>query len=243
MNIGKKGIDVAKMDLKLILLEAMSGDKFAEDRRKPNYQDWIENQVMEAIYNSTMAYVQVYGMGAGSSDRTGIEKPELLHLMEKWRDGIAIIKPKERMVLLGFVEKDLGTKIATESCQGVVWLPQNVVIVLQDENVFEGTFGKVQKVTIRGTTCILEWIEFAGKTMKFAKNLDNRKKRSVEALAYPIDHPGVIKLLYLNTRTYELYSMWWNRRPLMNMIAYDKTIMETHESEILQSVGHDFEAR
>ena len=75
----------------------------------------------EAIYNSTMAYVQVYGAGAGSSD--GIGKSELLQLMEKWHDGIAIIKPKGRTVLPGFVEKDLTAKIATESRQRVVWLP------------------------------------------------------------------------------------------------------------------------
>ena len=29
----------------------------------------------------------------------------------------------------------------------------------------------------------------------------------------------------------------------MNMIAYDKTIVETHKSKILQSTGHNFEAR
>ena len=76
LNNSERGIDVAKVDLKLLLLEAMGGDKFAKDRRKPNYQDWIENQVTEAIYNSTVAYVQIYGTGAGSSDGTG--KPELM---------------------------------------------------------------------------------------------------------------------------------------------------------------------
>ena len=67
-----------------------------------------------------LAYVQVYGAGVGSSDGTGIGKPELSHLMEKWHDGIAIIKPRGRTVLLGFVKKDLAAKIATESRQGVV---------------------------------------------------------------------------------------------------------------------------
>ena len=43
--------------------------------------------------------------------------------------------------------------------------------------------------------------------MKVNKNLDNLKERLVEALACPVDHLGVIKLLYLNTRTYESYSM------------------------------------
>ena len=79
--------------------------------------------------------------------------------------------------------------------------------------------------------------------MKVEKNKENQLQRSAEALACPVDHPGVIKLLYLNTRTYESYSMWWNRGSLMNMMAYDKTIVETHEDEILRCAGHDFEAR
>ena len=58
----------------------------------------------------------------------------------------------------------------------------------QDENVFEGTFGKVRKVTIRGAASIPEWIEFAGKTMKVKKNKENRLQRSAKALACPVDH-------------------------------------------------------
>ena len=38
-------------------------------------------------------------------------------MMEKWRDGNALIKPKGRNSLIGFVEKDLAAKIATESRQ------------------------------------------------------------------------------------------------------------------------------
>ena len=111
----------------------MDGDEFVEDRRKSNYQDWIESQVTEAIYNSMVAYVAIFGPGVGSNDGSG--KPELMQLMEKWCDGIAIIKPQGRTVLPGFVEKDLAAKIATESCQGVVWLPRSAVIAPQDENV------------------------------------------------------------------------------------------------------------
>ena len=125
----------------------------------------------------------------------------------------------------------------------MVWLPLSAVIVPQDENVFEGTFGKVRKVTIRGAARNPEWIELAGKTMKVEKNKENRLQRLAKALACPVDHPGVIKLLYSNTRTYESYSMWWNGGSLMNMMAYDRTIVETHEDEILRRAGHDFEAR
>ena len=97
----------------------------------------------EAIYNTTVAYVQVYGAGQRSSDGTGIGKPELLQMLEKWCNGILLIKLKGRMVLPGFMEKDLAAKIATKSRQRVAWLLWNAMIILQDSNVFEGTFGKV----------------------------------------------------------------------------------------------------
>ena len=71
LNNGERGIDAMKEDLKLLLLAAMDGDEFLEDRRKPNYQDWIENQVTEAIFNSMVAYVAIFGPGVGSSDGSG----------------------------------------------------------------------------------------------------------------------------------------------------------------------------
>ena len=37
LSNGERGIDVVKEDLKLFLLEAMGGDEFVEDQRKPNY--------------------------------------------------------------------------------------------------------------------------------------------------------------------------------------------------------------
>ena len=51
---------------------------------------------------------------------------------------------------------------------------------------------------IRGASFIPKWIKFAGKTIKAKDSLENRKEHSVEALACPVDHPGVIKIQYLN---------------------------------------------
>ena len=39
LNNDERGIDQVKEDLKLLLLAAMDGDEFLEDRSKPNYQD------------------------------------------------------------------------------------------------------------------------------------------------------------------------------------------------------------
>ena len=76
LNNGERGIDQVKEDLKLLLLAAMDGDEFLEDRRKPNYQDWIENQVTEAIFNSMVANVAIFGPEVGSTDGSG--KSELM---------------------------------------------------------------------------------------------------------------------------------------------------------------------
>ena len=77
--------------------------------------------------------------------------------------------------------------------------------------------------------------------MKAKDSLENRKERSIEALACPVDHPGVIKIQYLNMQTYESYSLWWNGGSIRDMRNYDKSVAETHPNEILSHHGADFE--
>ena len=141
-----------------------------------------------------------------------------------------------------YIEKELADRIATQGRHGVIWLPRNAEIITLDRNIFQGSYGVVQRVTICGASFIPEWIEFASKTMKAKNNLENQKERSIEALACPIDHPGVIKIQYLNM-TYESYSMWWNGGSLKNMKEYDYSVVEVHDSEILCKLGIDYEAR
>jgi hypothetical protein len=79
--------------------------------------------------------------------------------------------------------------------------------------------------------------------MKATNSLENRKERSVEALVCPVDHLGVIKLQYLNMKTYESYSMWWNEGSLKNMRDYDYQVPDVHKSTLLQTYRPNFEAR
>ena len=98
-----------------------------------------------------------------------------------------------------------------------------------DHQTFQGSYGVVRRVIIRGASFIPEWIEFAGKTMKAKDSLENRKERSVEALACLVDHPGVIKIQYLNMRTYESYSLWWNGGSIRDMRNYNKSMAELQQ--------------
>ena len=148
-----------------------------------------------------------------------------------------------RYVLPVFIDRHLADTISTQGRHGVTWLPQNVEIIPMDHQTFQGSYGVVRRVIIRGASFIPEWIEFAGKTMKAKYSLENCKERLVEALACPMNHPGVIKIQYLNMRTYESYSLWWNGGSIRDMRNYDKSVAETHPNEILSHHGADFESR
>ena len=148
-----------------------------------------------------------------------------------------------RHVLPVFIDRHLADTISTQGRHGVTWLPQNVEIIPMDHQTFQGSYGVVRRVIIRGASFIPDWIEFASKTMKAKDSLQNRKERSIEALACAVDHHGVIKIQYLNMRTYESYSLWWNGGSVRDMRNYDKFVAETHPNKIFGHPRPDFELR
>ena len=241
LNDGERGLDEARRELQNLIFFGMVGDEWDEDRQKFGFEAWIDNQVNEAIFNATVAYYQVYG--EGSTTGPG-EKPDLLKKIENWKKGVVVAKGKRtRHVLPAFINRHLADTISTQGRHGVIWLPQNVEIIPMDYQTFQGSYGVVRRVIIRGASFIPDWIEFPGKTMKAKDSLENRKEHSVEALACPVDHPGVITIHYLNMRTYELYSLWWNGGSIWDMRNYDKFVAEMHPNKILFHFGLDFESR
>jgi hypothetical protein len=123
-------------------------------------------------------------------------------------------------------------------------LPRHAVIVPKDNNRFEGRYGVLQMVEIHEVEAILPYIEFAGKTMKLKDNLEHRKSRSTKALACPIDHPRIIKVMYLDRRTFKSFTLWWNSGSFFAMRHYDRKYkQDQHESELLRSPGPDYEAQ
>jgi hypothetical protein len=171
-------------------------------------------------------------------------KPNLVLKIEWFIRKAGEVKGKGHDTLPKFIQDDLAKKISPQNCQGVFWLPCDAVIVPKDNNHFEGGYGVMQMVEIHEVEAILPYIEFAGKTMKLKDNLEYRKSRSIEALACPVDHPGVIKVMYLDRCTYESFILWWNGRSLFAMRHYDRKYkQDQHESELLRSLGPNYEAR
>ena len=241
LNDGQRGLDEARRELQNLIFLGMVGDEWDEDRQKFGFEAWIDSQVNEAIYNAIVPNYQVYGEGSTTSPG---EKLELLEKIENWKKGVVVAKgTRARHVLLVFIDRHLADTISTQGRHGVTWLPQNVEMIPMDHQTFQGLYRVVRRVIIHGASFIPEWIEFAGKTMKAKDSLENGKEHLVEALACPIDHPGIIEIQYLNMRTYESYSLWWNGGSVRDIRNYDKSVAETHPNEILGHLGLDFELR
>jgi hypothetical protein len=195
--------------------------------------------VQEAVFNPIACYFGLFKNLAAE-----VPKPELLLKIEWFKARAVELKGKGRHTLPKFIQNDLATKIATQNRQGVLWLPRHARVVPKDNNHFEGGYGIVRLVEIKEVETIPPYIEFVGKTMKMNDNLEHHKSRSTEALACPIDHPGVIKVMYLDRRTYKSFTLWWNGGSLYGMHQYDKLYQpDMHETELLRSPGPYYEAR
>jgi hypothetical protein len=204
LNSGKAGLDSLKKHLlNLFLLALGSVDEYMRDRQMLHYQDRVQVIVQEAIFNPIACYMGVFKSLLDAESA----KPDLLLKIERFIAKVGKVKGKDRNTLIKFIQDDLAKKIATQNRQGVLWLPRHAVIVSKANNRFEGGYGVVRMVEIHEVEAIPPYIEFAGKTMKLKDNLEHRKSRSTEALACPVDHPRVIKVMYLDRRTYESFTL------------------------------------
>jgi hypothetical protein len=88
LNDGTKGLELVRNELMLILMETTAGAEFEEARGMSNWNTWIEQQAVEAIYNPTMTYEAVH---PGEGSNAG-RKSELYMKLENWKRGIIAAK-------------------------------------------------------------------------------------------------------------------------------------------------------
>jgi hypothetical protein len=169
LNDGTKGLELVMNELMLILTEATAGPAFEEARGMSDWNTWIEQQDVEAIYNPTMTYEAVHPGEGSSAGR----KSELYMKLENWKRGVIAAKGTSARNLPVFIDRQMVENIATQGRQGVIWLPRNAEIKALDREIFQGTFGVVRRVQIHGASFIPSWIEWAGKTMKATNSLEN----------------------------------------------------------------------
>jgi serine/threonine protein kinase len=74
----------------------------------------------------------------------------------------------------------------------------------------EGDYGEIRKVRISRVANIPTVVDFVGKMSKVMSEEAKRKEQAVEAMAWLIEHPRLIKFWAVNSQTMEAYTLWWN---------------------------------
>jgi hypothetical protein len=122
----------------------------------------------------------------------------------------------------------------------VVWLPPHAKVIEIPGDRVEGAYAKIRQVRISRMENIPSDIDFAGKLLKANKDFDQKKERSMEALACPVLHTGVIKFWILHPNTMEAYTLWWNGGSLHSFwTKYNSKVSEvtSYEDYHLVNVG------
>jgi hypothetical protein len=104
----------------------------------------------------------------------------------------------------------------------------------------EGGYSKVRWVRISRMENIPSYIDFTEKLPKAIDDFAQRDERSLEALACPASHAGVIKFWALHPNTMEAYTLWWNGGSLHSFwTKYNSKVSEatSYEDYHLVNVG------
>jgi hypothetical protein len=137
---------------------------------------------------------------------------EVVNLWEKisWWAKFSKNWSKKKAKLTPWMEEGIQNFMAQIGSSGVLWIPstKNVLPFLGGDN--HGGYSVVHKVQIKRFNHILSTIELVGKMPKVDDKRKVCKQRSVEVLACPCEHLGVIKFLAIHIETMEAYILWWN---------------------------------
>jgi hypothetical protein len=77
--------------------------------------------------------------------------------------------------------------------RGLVYLPKRAHVIAVSRFDNDDGYGEIRKVRISRMANIPTIVNFARNISKAAKEVNKRHEQAVEALACPIEHPGLIK--------------------------------------------------
>ncbi len=192
---------------------------------------WLNDTVQACIFNSKklMLDMRPHVPGYPGDDRD----KEFRAKMEWWTGAV---KPLSKGKARGFRWKNDAAKaaFARDGALCIIWISDSAKVVPLSGFDRQGGQGKVRKVRIEGMEKIPAYIAFAGKVSKAKTKREGRMERSVEALACPLNHPGIIKFFAIHSTSNEAYTLWWNGGHLNDMRHLDRSVVPTIEWNEIQ---------
>lgn len=202
-----------------------------------NCNKWLDQMVQTATSNAVKGIFEVVHKKKAGEDYTMEEEANLLKLNQIQTFSKRFSGNKLRVV--PWREQAMKSAMDRNLHGGLVFLPEHAKIIDIQDQRFEGGYAIVRKVHISKMENIPSYIAFAGKVPKAKSELEKRKERSMEALACPVSHPGIIKFWAVHPHTMEAYTLWWNGGSLRSFWRdFDSKISLTTSYESLLTHGH-----
>jgi hypothetical protein len=209
-NVGK-GAFFASM--KLIFEKAISGDEWDVERRKPGYDNWMNERLNDALYN-TLPVLEKYR----KQQDQPMNEEELAAFRNKVTNFCDMTKnwSKKAQRTKNTWQQGSMTEMMLRGGH-LIYLPNNVNVSYRGRKM-EGGYGTIQKCFILNEPAIPSHWAFAAKTQKG----DTAEARSIrfnaEALALRSAHEGCIKWIAIHSERNEGYTLWWNGGTLREML-------------------------
>lgn len=185
------------------------------------FQAWMNNCVGTIVFNIQHVLSSVRPRNEDEYDTTANQ--DFKKKMQWWQSAVKRLS-KSATRGIGWQKKALSASFERDSGSCLVWIPAEAKIQALSGFDNQGGYGRVRKVRIYGLDQIPDYIHFAGKVHKASTAKERRIQRSVEALACPINHPGIIKFWAIHAESMEAYTLWWNGESMRDMFTLNSKV-------------------
>jgi hypothetical protein len=151
---------------------------------------WLDQQIISNTSNVLHSFECVFKKGEdgqwNSKDRALRKKlAKIQAFVGRHSNTKTKIVPWREQAMKAAMQHHMGGR--------TVYLPEKALVVAVPGFGNEGGYGEIRKVCISRVASIPTIVDFAGKMSKTVNEVDKRVERAKEAMACPIEHPGLIK--------------------------------------------------
>ena len=174
--------------MKRLFEDAIFGEEWEEDKRKPSYSKWMEDKIVDALHNTKLVLEKYKKQQA-----VPMNDKELVAFKNRVKKFSDIIKNWTKKLQKTSATWHQG--IATEMMlQGghLIYFNEKVKVSYQGKKM-EGGYETIQKCFIENEPAIPKYRAFAAKTQKGDMVAGRTIRFNIEAMALQSAHEGYIK--------------------------------------------------
>jgi hypothetical protein len=207
------GKDAFQSHMRKVFEGTISRDRWEEDKLKFGYTDWMQDNLIDALYN-TEPILEKYR----KLQKQLLNEEQLIAFKTKVSNFIKKTKNWSKRSRKSAAHWHQGTP--TE-----MLLQGNYLINFNDKMkvtyVEKSTCGgnrEIQKCFIQGDPAIPKLWEFAAKKQKGDTVAVQKVRFNAEAMALQSAHKSCIKWIAVHPSKPEEYTLWWNSRTILEML-------------------------